>query len=132
MPCDFLSAGFFLLETLVDRYPLRSKAGTSFFLTNPPPLAPSRIVPSSSGLFRGRNRSWVTISSSKRVRNAVQIDRDSATNCARHERLPIYRAMARRFWAMARAWTLRTARAAQSSRRASECAQARSRRNCSS
>ena len=29
--CDFLSAGFLLLETLVDRYPLRSKAGTSFF-----------------------------------------------------------------------------------------------------
>src|ERR1700737_1496144 len=34
--CDLLSAGFFaLLETLVDRYPLRSKAGTSFFLSQP-------------------------------------------------------------------------------------------------
>ena len=34
--CDFLSAGFFaLLDTLVDRYSLRSKAETSFFLSQP-------------------------------------------------------------------------------------------------
>ena len=33
--CDFLSAGFLLPETLVDRYSLRSKAGTSFFPSQP-------------------------------------------------------------------------------------------------
>jgi hypothetical protein len=31
----FLAPAFALLETLVDRYPLRSKAGTSFFLSQP-------------------------------------------------------------------------------------------------
>jgi hypothetical protein len=31
----FLAPAFCLLETLVDRYPLRSKAGTSFFLSQP-------------------------------------------------------------------------------------------------
>ena len=38
-----------------------------------------------------------------RLGTLSNIGRDAATNCARHERLPIYRAMERRFWAMARA-----------------------------
>src|SRR5260370_21673890 len=37
------------------------------------------------------------MSGSKGVSNAVQISRDAATNSARHERLPIHRAMERRF-----------------------------------
>jgi hypothetical protein len=40
----FAPAFLALLETFDDRYPLRSKAGTSFFLTQPrSPLAPSRV-----------------------------------------------------------------------------------------